>query len=41
MANTNVQRTFAAATPEEVMVRVLGMTGFALGLLLTISALVM
>lgn len=34
-------RTEHDVTPEEVMIRVLGTTGFALGLLLTISALVM
>ncbi len=34
-------RTETDVTPEEVMVRVLGTTGFALGLLLAISAFVM
>ncbi len=38
MVRTEIDPT---ATPEEAMVRVLGTTGFALGLLLAISAFVM
>ena len=34
-------RTETDVTPEEVIVRVLGTTGFALGLLLAIASLVM
>ena len=41
MTDTTARAPFVKATPEEVMARVLGTTGFALGLLLTISALVM
>lgn len=41
MAGITVPGTIAETSPEEVIVRVLGTTGFTLGLLLTISALVM
>ena len=36
-----MKATAIESWPEEVIFRVLGMTGFALGLLLAISALVM
>ena len=41
MAATTARGTITDASPEEAIIRVLGTTGFALGLLLTISALIM
>ena len=36
-----MHRNAMESTPEEAVIRILGTSGFALGLLLTISALVM